>query len=83
MSFRSFPPGRLPKDFREPASIADLPGSAGNPGGIAPATSLLGRHQAACSTTMSKPQHKVKKANHGKRPANSQERKRKRQIVRT
>jgi len=32
---------------------------------------------------MAKPQRRIKKANHGKRPANSQQRKRKRQAVRT
>ena len=32
---------------------------------------------------MSKPAHKVKKANHGKRPANAKGRKAKRQRVRT
>ncbi len=32
---------------------------------------------------MSKPQHKIKKANHGKRPANSRQRKQKRHTVRT
>ncbi len=32
---------------------------------------------------MSKPQHKKKKANHGKRPANSKLRKTKRQRVKT
>jgi hypothetical protein len=32
---------------------------------------------------MSKPQHKIKKANHGRRPASSKARKRKRQVVRT
>jgi hypothetical protein len=32
---------------------------------------------------MAKPHRKAKKANHGKRPANSQARKRKRHLVRT
>ncbi len=32
---------------------------------------------------MAKPTRKIKKANHGKRPANSQARKSKRQVVRT
>jgi hypothetical protein len=32
---------------------------------------------------MTKPRHKVKKANHGARPANSKSRKRKRRKVRT
>jgi len=32
---------------------------------------------------MSKPRHKIKKANHGKRPASSQARKAKRRQVRT
>jgi hypothetical protein len=32
---------------------------------------------------MSKPGHKIKKANHGKRPANSKARKQKRQRVKT
>lgn len=32
---------------------------------------------------MAKPAREIKKANHGKRPANSRERKRKRQLVKT
>ena len=32
---------------------------------------------------MSKPQHKLKKANHGRRPANNQARKAKRKKIRT
>ncbi len=32
---------------------------------------------------MAKPARKIKKANHGKRPANSKTRKQKRQVVRT
>ncbi|MHC4405735.1 MAG: 50S ribosomal protein bL37 [Planctomycetota bacterium] len=32
---------------------------------------------------MAKPQHKIKKANHGKRPASSKARKQKRKAVRT
>lgn len=32
---------------------------------------------------MSKPQHKVKKANHGKRPSNAKARKAKRKHIRT
>ena len=32
---------------------------------------------------MAKPSHKVKKANHGKRPANAQARKRKRKKIKT
>lgn len=32
---------------------------------------------------MAKPQRKIKKANHGKRPASSKARKSKRQVVRT
>ena len=33
--------------------------------------------------TMAKPQHKVKKANHGKRPANAKARKAKRKKIKT
>lgn len=43
----------------------------------------LKKEQVQKEYTMSKPQHVVKKANHGKRPASSQARKAKRHQVKT